>query len=71
MEELFAGCLGVLAQILFKIVMRVIAGPIFCVVCTPVVLVRAFFGPGNYFQNLKTDYLRISLATWFQNESPS
>ncbi len=71
MEELFAGCLGILGQILLKIMLRVIAGPVFCVISTPVVLVRAFFGPGTYVQNLKSDYRRISLATWFQNETPA
>ncbi len=71
MEELFSGCLGVLAQILTKLVMRVIAGPIFCAVATPVVMIRAFFGPGTYFENLKSDYRRICLGTWFQDETSS
>ncbi len=48
-----------LEQILPPLLLYALVFPLLCLVCTPFVLINAFFGDGRYFQNAAADCKRI------------
>jgi hypothetical protein len=61
-QSLFEIVLGILVDAVFRFVLL----PLFLILATPIILVRALFGPERYAANVRSGYRRV-LAYWAEH----
>ena len=55
-ELIIGPLLALLGHLLLGLLLYIVGMPFFCLFCTPVVLICACFGPGEYFKKVMAGY---------------
>ena len=62
-ELIFGPLLALLGHLLLSVLLYIVSIPLVCLLCTPFVLVCAYFGPGTYAEKVVAGYKGVLANT--------